>query len=167
MEKKNKNNYSPQPLISSVRPGYAKANTHANFHSVSRRRLHTSSIQNKTSQHFKTATDKRQTLSSSLVWKMPQVEYNRGGRERFFGHKEVQRTWHDRWGPFLTHALLWEQRMMSNKSFFFFPPVICPHVTCPFLHCPSFTWFSNISAVQSMWGFSTPPWGGETEEASC
>jgi len=42
-----------------------------------------------------------------------------------------------------------------------FAPVILIilRVTCPSLHCLSRRPRSCVSTVQSMWGFSTPPWG--------
>lgn len=47
------------------------------------------------------------------------------------------------------------------KSMSLFAPVILIilRVTCPSLHCLSRRPRSCVSTVQSMWGFSTPPWG--------
>lgn len=94
----------------------------------------TSSMKTNTVNTLKRQQQRRQTLSSHLDVLML-LEYNRGGRERLFGHEEVQRTWHGWWGAYLTHTLLWGQRMRlkQNESFFFLSckGLFVLHLACP------------------------------------
>lgn len=144
-----------------LRPGYDHAKAHARtlpLHKIQKGPYFqcekikpvNSSLQNNNN-NKKT----RQTPSSpsSVKEALMLMEYNRGGRKRWLatrrcrGHGTLDEGF---FWPALCHENKGEVETMSLFS----------HNLSIFLTSAALRW-----VFQSMWGFSTPPWGGEREEA--